>query len=406
MKTFDILGCLALAIITCIGCSKVESDGMDHAKGTHTVTVVAQKDIDTRTYVVEGENTASYYWDLDDKQYFHIFENGIPPTSLEMTLSEGGRIASFEATFPDTDATSFTYSAVYAQEIPTFGDLCVPFYQCPSPSSYDPGADVLVSAESVKLKDGARADENTVIQFKMRRKASVNKITVKGIAPGEKVVGVALYSDQPLGGELDYEEEGTRYVPRKELLLDLYNWDEADRVVGSDGSVSVYFLSLPITNASMTVRVWTEKNVYKRDLASRLTLEYDVFRRFSVTREEVSPRLWVSAPSLRFDIDAPLEYVGRTQKLTITNVGDRSASFNVTTTGTQSSFYSISPLGGFVLAPGESMTVTVYFTLTSGYDYLGQEESVQFNTILIQTDALTYEVPLFAWHSYSWVEPK
>ena len=406
MKTFDILGCLALAIITCIGCSKVESDGMDHAKGTHTVTVVAQKDIDTRTYVVEGENTASYYWDLDDKQYFHIFENGIPPTSLEMTLSEGGRIASFEATFPDTDATSFTYSAVYAQEIPTFGDLCVPFYQCPSPSSYDPGADVLVSAESVKLKDGARADENTVIQFKMRRKASVNKITVKGIAPGEKVVGVALYSDQPLGGELDYEEEGTRYVPRKELLLDLYNWDEADRVVGSDGSVSVYFLSLPITNASMTVRVWTEKNVYKRDLTSRLTLEYDVFRRFSVTRKEVSPRLWVSAPSLRFDIDAPLQYVGRTQTITITNVGDRSASFNVTTTGTQSSFYSISPLGGFVLAPGESMTVTVYFTLTSGYDYLGQEESVQFNTILIQTDALTYEVPLFAWHSYSWVEPK
>ena len=379
---------------------------MDHAKGTHTVTVVAQKDIDTRTYVVEGENTASYYWDLDDKQYFHIFENGIPPTSLEMTLSEGGRIASFEATFPDTDATSFTYSAVYAQEIPTFGDLCVPFYQCPSPSSYDPGADVLVSAESVKLKDGARADENTVIQFKMRRKASVNKITVKGIAPGEKVVGVALYSDQPLGGELDYEEEGTRYVPRKELLLDLYNWDEADRVVGSDGSVSVYFLSLPITNASMTVRVWTEKNVYKRDLTSRLTLEYDVFRRFSVTRKEVSPRLWVSAPSLRFDIDAPLQYVGRTQTITITNVGDRSASFNVTTTGTQSSFYSISPLGGFVLAPGESMTVTVYFTLTSGYDYLGQEESVQFNTILIQTDALTYEVPLFAWHSYSWVEPK
>ena len=135
MKTFDILGCLALAIISCIGCTKVESDGMDHATGTHTVTVVAQKDIDTRTYVVEGENTASYYWDLDDKQYFHIFENGILPTSLEMTLSEGGRIASFEATFPDTDATSFTYSAVYAQEIPTFGDLCVPFYQCPSPSS-------------------------------------------------------------------------------------------------------------------------------------------------------------------------------------------------------------------------------------------------------------------------------
>lgn len=406
MKTFDILGCLALAIITCIGCSKVESDGMDHAKGTHTVTVVAQKDIDTRTYVVEGENMASYYWDIDDKQYFHIFENGILPTSLEMTLSEGGRIASFEATFPDTDATSFTYSAVYAQEIPTFGDLCVPFYQCPSPSSYDPGADVLVSAESVKLKDGARADENTVIRFKMRRMASVNKITVKGIAPGEKVVGVALYSDQPLGGELDYEEEGTRYVPRKELRLDLYNWDEADRVVGTDGSVSVYFLSLPITNASMTVRVWTEKNVYKRDLASRLTLEYDVFRRFSVAMKEVSPQLWVSASYFHFNIDDPLEYVGRTQKLTITNIGDRSASFNVTTTGTNPSYYSISPLGGFVLAPSESMTVTVHFTLSSGYEYLGQYETVLFDTILIQTDAFTYEVPMAAGRSYSWVEPK
>lgn len=406
MKTFSVLGCLTVAIVTCIGCSKVESDRLDHATGTHTVTVVAQKDIDTRTYVVEGENTASYYWDIDDKQYFHIYENGILPTSLEMTLSDGGRIASFEATFPDTDATSFTYSAIYAQEIPTFGDLCVPFYQCPTHSSYDPGADVLVSAESVKLKDGVRADENTVIQFKMRRMASVNKITVKGIAPGEKVMGVALYSDQPLGGELDYEDEGTRYVPQKELRLDLYNWDEADRVVGSDGSVSVYFLSLPVTKASTTVRVWTEKNVYKRDLASRLTLEYDVFRRFSVTMKEVSPQLWLSTSYFHFNIDDPLEYVGRTQNLTITNVGDRSASLNVTTTGTHSSYYSISPLGGFVLGPGESMTVTVNFTLNSGYEYLGQYESVLFDTILIQTDAFTYEVPMVAGRSNSWVEPK
>lgn len=406
MKTFYVLGCLTVAIVTCIGCSKVESDGLDHATGTHTVTVVAQKDIDTRTYVVEGENTASYYWDIDDKQYFHIYENGILPTSLEMTLSDGGRIASFEATFPDTDATSFTYSAIYAQEIPTFGDLCVPFYQCPTHSSYDPGADVLVSAESVKLKDGARADENTVIQFKMRRMASVNKITVKGIEPGEKVMGVALYSDQPLGGELDYEDEGTRYVPQKELRLDLYNWDEADRVVGSDGSVSVYFLSLPVTKASTTVRVWTEKNVYKRDLASRLTLEKDVFRRFSVTMKEVSPQLWVSASYFSFYIDDPLEYVGRTRDLTITNVGDRSASLNVTTTGTNPSYYSISPLGGFVLGPGESMTVTVHFTLSSGYEYLGQYETVLFDTILIQTDAFTYEVPMVAGRSYSWEEPK
>ena len=261
MKTINILSCLFVAVIACMGCSKEHDNEVIEATGTHTVTFMAQKEIETRTYVVEGEDNASYYWDLNDNQYFYIYENGILPISREMILSEGGKVASFRATFRDTDATSFTYSAIYARDITSSGDVCVPNYQYPPHLSFDPEADVLVSAETVSLKDGVRLDKDTTIQFKMKRLASVNKITVKGINPGEKVVGVALYADQPLGGYFCYDGEGTRFDLQKELFLDLYNWDEADRVVGADGSLSVYFLSLPITRASTTVRVWTEKTM-------------------------------------------------------------------------------------------------------------------------------------------------
>lgn len=397
MNIRNILGYLVVATLSFYGCSKAVDNGIEESiSGTHTLNFVAQKDFDTRTFVVEGENTASYYWDLNDRQYFHIYENGVPPTSLEMSLSEGGKVASFKATFRDTDATHFTYSAIYAQDITTDGDVCVPAYQYPTRTSFDPAADVLVSTENVSLNDFARADENTVIRFKMRRQASVNRITVKGIRPGERVVGVSLSSDQNLGGSFVYYDEGTKFEREKSLLIDCSNWEETDRVIGSDGSLSVYFLSLPVTKASATVRVWTEKNIYKRDLNSKLTLETDVFRRFSVTMKEVSPQLGISAAGVGFYYNLLPESPERDKEFTITNVGDITANINLTTAN-NSSYYSLFNQGHFVLAPGETMTVSIHFNFYSATPLDQSEDSIEhlIDTIYIETEALTYEVPIY-----------
>lgn len=393
MKTINILSCLFVAVIACMGCSKEHDNEVIEATGTHTVTFMAQKEIETRTYVVEGEDNASYYWDLNDNQYFYIYENGILPISREMILSEGGKVASFRATFRDTDATSFTYSAIYARDITSSGDVCVPNYQYPPHLSFDPEADVLVSAETVSLKDGVRLDKDTTIQFKMKRLASVNKITVKGINPGEKVVGVALYADQPLGGYFCYDGEGTRFDLQKELFLDLYNWDETDRVVGADGSLSVYFLSLPITRASTTVRVWTEKNIYKRALSSKLTLETGIFRRFGVTMREVSPRLDIPAAGFSCWYNLPLESSDRDKVCSITNMGDRYTAVCLSSSNT--GYYSFSP-ASFGLNPGESIQVQVHFSFYSERNLVPSDAygSIYLDPLLVETDAFTYELPV------------
>lgn len=406
MKTINSLGCLILAALSIYGCSKAEGGGTENTAGTHTLTFMAQKDIDTRTFVVEGDRSASYYWGYNDNECFHIYENDIPAISQEMTLSEGGRVASFKATFMDTDATSFTYSALYARDITTAGEFYVPNYQFPTPTSFDSEADVLVSMEDVSLKDFARIDENTVIRFKMKRLASVNKITVKGIEPGEAVYGLALYADQPLGGYFydDLGEDVSKYSLQKVLWLDCSGWDESKRIIGPDGSFSVYFLSQPIEEASTTVRVWSGKNIYKRDLASKLTLETGVFRRFGVVMKEVSPQLDVSTSELDFSYDDPSEYTGRTKQITITNVGDKNAYVNLTSSGTHSSYYSISPMGERTLGPGETLSVSVHFTFESGDPYLlgSPQAELLVDTIFIETASFTYEVSVFMRYFGGW----
>ena len=280
MKTLYKIGMLAVAALAFVGCSKEVDVQKEKTTGTHTLTFKVQKDIDTKTAVVEGDGVASYVWTAKDDQYFHIYENGVAATDISMELSENNTIATFTATFEDTEDEEFSYTAVYGSEVSNAGNPMIINEQTPALDSFDPAADVLVSSKPITLEGNAAADEDTEFLFTLKRVASVNKMTLKGLTAGEKVVTVELASDQNFSARY-MVDKGTYTGNQKKLVFDFSGLDDA--VVGTDGTFPVYFVSAPVENATFSVRVVTESTVYTRDdFTSKLTLAVGTFRRFGI----------------------------------------------------------------------------------------------------------------------------
>ncbi len=283
MNRLNRYGMLAVAALAFIGCSK-EVDLQEpktEVSGTHTLTFVVQKQTDTRTAVVEGETTASYVWTEKDDQYFHIYENGIEATEIEMSLSNDNKTATFTATFSDTDTTAFSYTAVYGSDVSAKRNPLIPNSQVPALDSFDPAADVMVSAEPITLDGNAAADATTEFLFKLQRVVSVNKMTLKGLEAGEVVKTVELIStDGYLSARYGFDK--ANYTgDKRSLVFDYTSLDDA--VVGTDGTFPVYFTAAPVSGITFSVKVTTDKRVYLRDdFTSKLTLEVGKFRRFGI----------------------------------------------------------------------------------------------------------------------------
>ena len=279
MKRLNIIGMLAVAALAFIGCSKEMDLREVKTSGTHTLSFVVQKDAETRTAVVEGDKVTSYVWTEKDDQYFHIFENGIEATEIEMSLSDDNKIATFKATFNDTDTTSFSYTAVYGSELSKAHNPLIINEQCPGLDTFDPAADVLVSAEPIVLEGNAAADKDTEFKFKLNRVVSVNKMTLKGLEAGAKISQVELSSDKPFSARYMLKD-GSYTSNATKLVLD---YSGLDAEVGEDGTFPVYFVSAPVEGATFAVRAITDGMVYNRDdFTSKLTLEVGKFRRFGI----------------------------------------------------------------------------------------------------------------------------
>jgi len=287
MKAFYRIGMLAVAALAFAGCSKEVDNAAEKSTGTHTLTFTVQKDVDTRTAVVEGDGVASYVWTEGDEDYFVVFENDKKATSVVMSdLSADHKIATFKATFNDSEATDFVYTAVYGSNVSNAKNPLIPYEQSPALNSFDPAADALVSAEEIVLESGAKADENTEFKFKLNRVVSANKMTLKGLVPGEKISRVELESSD------NYLTSRYRFVNKDYLNTDgsqklVLDYSKINAVVGEDGTFPVYFTCAPVEGASFSVRVTTDSRLYTRDdFTSKLTLAVGTFRRFGINLSE------------------------------------------------------------------------------------------------------------------------
>ena len=181
------IGMLAVAALAFASCNKEVDTHV--SKGTHVVTVKATKDFDTKTAIVEGENQASFVWTDGDEEFFHVYENGNEAKSVTMSVDDSG-LATFTVEFDDTDATSFEYTAKYFKEESGSHNPLIVATQTPTLTSFDPSADVLIAQPQTKTECA------TELQFALRRLVTINKMTLKGLAPGEIIGSVELASDK------------------------------------------------------------------------------------------------------------------------------------------------------------------------------------------------------------------
>ena len=285
MKVLNHIGMFAAIALAFVGCSKeIEIQKPEDNSGTHTLTFKVEKTVDTRTSIVEGDEKSSYIWTDGDEANFNIFENNIKAKSTEVTFSDDFKTATVKATFQNTDATSFEYTAVFAKSLSNDNNPLVLNEQSPELNSFDPEVDVLVTAEPLVLDGNAKSDENTEFLFAFKRVVSVNKMTLKGMTPGEVITDVTITTDKNISAR--YKLADGSYTKNSETLVLKYNTKETVvGTVGDDGTFPVYFVAAPIEDASFTVRVATDQNVYERTLTSKLTFSVGKFRRFGISLE-------------------------------------------------------------------------------------------------------------------------
>ena len=288
MKTLNRIWLIVASVIAIVGCVNEMPAPQEEQTGTHTVTFTAEKDIDTKTSVVEEGTIANYYWNEDDAQYFHVYENGVEARSVTMSLSSNNKIATLTATFANSNAETYSYRATYGSDLAnsTPHNPLIPYNQSPCLDSFDPAADVLVSTEDIVLDNNAAANETTTFRFKLGRVVSINKMTLKGLTPGETIKTVKLSSSDGYFSSRYMINSTTSYTGEKHwLLFDYTSLDNA--TVDADGNFPVYFTSAPVTNASFSVDVTTDQHVYSRDnFTSKLTLSVGTFRRFGINLED------------------------------------------------------------------------------------------------------------------------
>lgn len=277
-KNIYTIGILAATAIAFWGCAK-EVDTPTEVK-THTITVTVQAE-DSKTAIVEGGTSASYIWSSGDASYFHIKENGVAATAISMSLTNDNSIATFTATFPDSEATEYTYSAYFAKDVSNSGNLKIQAYQLPDLDSFDPSADLLVA------QDITESSRPSSLQFMLRRVISMNKMTLKELEEGEKICSVEISSDKSLSGyfvfagtdkngnpvEEHYSSEG------KKITLSY----GSDAIVPTSGEFPVYFACGPQLENQIAVRVVTDRNLYVRNnFTSTVDFQVGVVKRFGV----------------------------------------------------------------------------------------------------------------------------
>lgn len=280
-KTIKLFGLFVVAAMTVIGCAK-EVDAPEEATNetpteqstfTHTVTITAGAPT-TKTVINEGETSASFKWSSDDATRFHVWENDVKGTAVTLTSEDEYETMKLTATFASVSAASYEYTAYLAKnEYDDDGDKYpqVPSEQTCTATSYDPNADILVAQPVTSV--GSTLDE---IEMKFGRPCVINKMTLKGLTVGETVSSVEIYADKPLTGYYDIDNTSWTGESRKITLT-------TSQVVPANGEVSVYFVTIPVSSAKLTVTAVTNAHVYNKTFGKTINFVLDQVTKFGVS---------------------------------------------------------------------------------------------------------------------------
>lgn len=253
----------AVAMLT--GCMKEEAQTPSEKTSKISIEIAETA---TKTYV-EGEQI---YWHESGEQLNIIYfadENSSSrrqsATHADYTLVDNK--ATFTADINSTDgATTYTFGAFYPYVYKYSTSpisLTVPQEQTPTATSYDPKADILVSAQPV-VTEGI-PDK---IQFQFTRLVAFAEMTLKGIEAGELIEKVVVSSPAKPAGAVEFKVHEANTLENAKWYN---NYEDITINMGgrtATGNDVVWFVTVPtdLSGTSLTVTVTTDKNIYEKEI--------------------------------------------------------------------------------------------------------------------------------------------
>lgn len=201
---------------------------------------------------------------------YTVVDNRISFTA-DLTMTDGAAKYTFGAFYPY--AYRHTTSSV---------SLTVPQVQTPTATSYDPAADIMVSAQPVVTEEIPNK-----ISFQFSRMVAIVNMTIKGIPAGEYIDEIIVSSSAKPAGAMEFKvhepntvENAKWYNNYEDITLNMGN-----RV--ATGNDDVWFITVPtdLSGTDLTVKVSTDKNDYIKtiDLTGKtLNFERANIARFTV----------------------------------------------------------------------------------------------------------------------------
>jgi len=277
-KTTKLFGLFAVAAMAVIGCAKeidtpkeeVINEPEEKVVETHTVTISTGAP-ETKTVIEEGVSSASFKWSSDDASRFHIWENSEKGSDIALESIDEYATIKLTATFATVSSASYTYTAFLAKNVVNDADPQVPAAQTCTGTSYDPNADILVALPVTN--EGSVLSK---LDMRFGRPCVINKMTLKGLTEGETVSSVEIYADKPLTGYYDIAGKSWTGESQKITLT-------TSQVVPASGQVVVYFVTMPVEGATLTVTAITDAHVYNKTFGSTINFVMDQVTKFGVS---------------------------------------------------------------------------------------------------------------------------
>ena len=275
IKSFAFIAVAALTVNSCnkeSGVQKVVEPSLTHRVSIHVSSA------DTKTVIDEGGSTASFKWSSDDASRFYLKENAVEGTSISISSTDSYSTITIGATFETESAASYSYTGFLSKNKTGSNKPRVPAIQSSTGIAYDPDADVLVA----KPKDFASPQDELELQF--TRPVVINKMTLKGLTTGETVSKVVVSSDKHITGYYNPSEHtwtGDGY----EITI------TTSQVVPVSGEVVVYFVSMPVDAATLTVSAETEDYTYSKTFSKTINFVLDQVTRFGVSSLTKGPKV-------------------------------------------------------------------------------------------------------------------
>ena len=274
--TFFFAAAAAAAAVSCAKEADLKVADKAPAKGIK-VNVIAGE-ITTKTYVEDGEIPVVKWSEGDQVALFEAMDGELTGAAYSdpANIEEGK--ASFSTTL-DWEAeggSSYKYSAVYpASAVIEYNDdlyVYLPEKQTLNGNNLPENSDILLSTLVDKGASRVASGEN--IQFAFRRLGTVVRMTLNGIAPGEKIRQIEISAPAYIAGALSYDPLAGGVDPETAFDLVGYNYMtlEADDLEATGNDV-IWFRVLAErdwgeTGDYLAFTVSTDKNVYQKEFVT------------------------------------------------------------------------------------------------------------------------------------------